>query len=354
TVYAAWGKEFWQFPRFYYLVSINAWLVALGVAVWLTLRRGWLAGGGLTLAICVGGIISSWWYFMSVQELQIKAAGDFAQHNSSALAVYVLSQSLATCYWLIPLFFVAGLAYGLCRRELRLQTILGLSLIAPAFVFYSCSNVPIGSRYLLPSTAAVLVIAFAWLGRFPKVCACFMPLLLLVSALQLEGYRLPKQWLHSDWLEVLRVDAPKSAAVRVPPPPDSDAPPIAELTSYILHQLDCTGESRFTAVISPDARLDVDMLMLEAMLQGRLIDIEHYLPGRTYSVPKTSMVLAVEGDQPIDIKAEGEWGSEYELVKTWNEAHWGNWLLYKHPYNIDMRPLPGVTSGPPRNSATVK
>lgn len=179
-------------------------------------------------------------------------------------------------------------------------------------------------------------------------------LLAAVSSVQLGGYLLPPSWGLDGVTEALRLEAPPTGGLLIVSPPDPQAAPVAELTRYMIEQLDQTGESRFTAAIMPNSRLDVDMLMLEALLQGRFIDIEHYLPGRTQAVPLTSMVLAISGEGHLDLAAEGEWAKEYELTKTWDEGRWGVWALYKHPTKIDMRPLPGVTSGPPRNAATVR
>ena len=352
--YAALGLEFWSLPRSYYFVSLNSLLAALAVAVIYVVRRGWKAGAGFTIAVSLGGLISSWWYFLSIQELEIKAAGDFAQQNSSATAVHFLNQALVSCYWMVPLLFVAGLAYGFMQPKLRWYMALALSGIAPAFAFYAYSNVPIGARYLLPSTVCVLVVAFAWIGRCGRIWKWVAPVLVCVSCLQLMGHMLPHHVILDEITETLRIDAPNSPRLKVLPPPDTEVPPVGNLTRYMLSQLDLTGESRFTAAIMPDSRLDVDMLLLDALLQGRLIDIEHYLPGRTRAVPKTSMLLVIEGKTPIDLASEGDWAKEYEKQKVWLEPRWGVWTLYKHPTKIDMRPLPGITSGPPRNPATVE
>lgn len=354
AVYVAWGKEFWYFPKEYYIVSLNAWLIALAVAVYSMVRRGWQAGGGLTVALCLGGILSSWWYFLSIQELQVKAAGDFAQHTSAATSFHLLGQSLTLCYWMAPIFAVAGLIYGLYRAELRVCTFLALGAIVPAFVFYVFAKVPIGPRYLLPSTALMLVLAFAWLGRFRYVRVALAVGLAVITGVQLGGYMAPPSWGIDSMTEDLRLEATPADGLLIVPAPDTQAAPVAELTRYMLEQLDQTGESRFTAAIMPNSRLDVDMLMLEALLQGRFIDIEHYLPGRTQAVPLTSMVLAIGGEERLNLATEGEWAKSYELVKTWDEGRWGVWDLYRHPTKLDMRPLPGVTSGPPRNAATVE
>ncbi len=274
VIYVAWGQEFWAFPREYYFYSMNGWLVALAIAIWAVLRRKqWNAGIGLTVTICIGGILSSWWYFLSIQELQVKAAGDFAQQNSSQVAMYVLNQTLVTCYWLVPLFFVGGLVYGFARPGLRLISAMALSGIAPAFVFYACSNVPIGARYMLPSTVFVMVIAFAWLGRWGVVWKCLLPVLVAVSVLQLWGYKLPRSFMVDVITHTLRIEQSSGYQISVVPPPDPEMAPIDGLTKYMIDQLNETGEARFTAAIMPDARLDVDMLMLESLLQGRFIDI---------------------------------------------------------------------------------
>jgi hypothetical protein len=95
-----------------------------------------------------------------------------------------------------------------------------------------------------------------------------------------------------------------------------------------------SGEQRITAVLLPGGRLDPDILILEAILRGRALDIKHVLdPGRE-ALPETSLVLAV-GDLPASVP----WLQGYRLLECWEAPGWGRWCLYQHPTRRDARAL---------------
>ncbi|MCR5661077.1 MAG: glycosyltransferase family 39 protein [bacterium] len=346
ALWLALNTSFWDFPRKSYTLASDVW-VFLGIAsFWLIRKKGWSTGSGLALAFTIAYLISGWWYFLSLQELRVKAFGDFGQGYDEKLSMIILWGTLLNTYWIAPIWFACGFAYGVFKRDMRALTLALTAGIAAGLLFYWISRVPPGPRYMLPGTMMAMVIGVAWLGRFRYVKWPAAIILAFVSLLQIAFYLLPFLGPWNYFTRSLNAESHDYWSVPYIGAPDSEGIPIDSLTKRIIQELDKTGESRITAMISPNSRFDVDMLMLDALLKGRIIDIEHFLPGRSVFKPKTALLLAV-GDENTDFLRLYHRLKDYEILQTWEHPKWGVWVLYKHPTQIDNRPLPGVTDGPP-------
>ncbi len=346
ALWLALNTSFWEFPRKSYLLASDIWFL-LGIAsFWSIRKKGWSAGAGLAVAFTVGYFISGWWYFLSLQELRVKAFGDFGQGYNETLSMAILWGTLLNTYWIAPIWFGCGLVYGFFKRGMRALTFALTAGIVAGLLFYWISRVPPGPRYMLPGTLMMLVVGFAWLGRFRFIRWAVASILIAVGILQTSHFLLPVIGPWNYWTQSLSADSRNLWAVSILADPNPEGIPIDALTERIILELDISGEFRITGMIPPESRLDVDTLMLNAMLKGHMIDIEHYLPGRSHFDPRTSLLLAV-GDESTDFLSLYPGLQEYEVLQTWNEPKWGVWVLYKHPSKIDYRPLPGVTDGPP-------
>lgn len=340
------GSSFWGFPWKAYLLALDSWLLLAGAALYFWSRRGYNSGVGLASALATAFVTCGWWYFLSLQELQLKAAGDLTQHFSEAQAFWTLLGTLSTCGWIAPVWFLAGLVYCWNKRSQRtIMLALGASIVS-ALVIYMLSHVPAGPRYILPGTFGLLVAAFAWLGNINWVKQVSTAALVAVCGIQLCGYMaVDTVWTKGS--EGIRPDDYSFFLVHRLEAPDTQLLPISETTKRILEELSVTGEYRITGIILPKSRVDADMFMLESIIQGQLIDIEHYLPGRTTTEPRTSLVLVI-GEDEAEFHKEVPWLSTHKFLKMWGAPGWGKWALYQHPTRRDDRPSPGVTDGPPR------
>lgn len=322
------SREGWGFPWKTFTAAMDAWIV-LAVFAFQARRT---TGGQVGLALSVGVLASGWWYFLSLQELTFKAAGDAGQGASAALGWSVLWGTLATSFWLAPAWLAVGTVAGLRLRDLRVPTVAAVAGILIPMIVYVQSGVPIGPRYLLPAMPLVIAVAFGWWGRVRPVVPLLAAVLAGVGFLQIGSWAFPPA---QAWVTPLRPEP----GLRVPAvlPPEPVAPPVAATAERILAEISSTGEYRVTALVLPGCRLDVDMVLMETALRGRNLDIEHILPGRSSAEARTSLVL-VMGEEALP---------DHELLECWEADGWGRWCLWRHPTRIDDRPPPRA-GGPPR------
>ncbi len=338
--------SFWVFPRKSFMLAIDIWFILGAAAFWSIRKKGWTTGTGIAVAFTAAFFIFGWWYFLSLQMLRAKAIADFSQSFNVLEALSVLLGTLCTCYWIAPVWFASGFLFGIYKRSMRAITLTFTAGIVLTIVFYLFSHVPPCPRYMLPGTLMFLVIGFAWLGRFRYARWPVGILLVVINVFQIAFYLLPYLGPWNYFTRSLSADFSNFWSVPYIGAPSSEGIPIESLTQRIIKELNKTGEARITAMITKDSRLDVDMLMLDAMLNGKMIDIEHLLPGRSRFRVKTSLLLAV-GDEHTNFDYLYPRLKDYEILQKWNYPKWGVWILYKHPTHIDTRPLPGVTDGPP-------
>ncbi len=318
------------FPWTPYGLCLAAWLLLAVLAGRRWRATGWNAGLGTALAWGLGFLVCAWWYFLSVWELQTKATGDAGQGFAVGVSLARLVATLATCTWGAPLFFALGTLAGLRVRPLRLPTLFAWGGILLCLLFYVVWRVPPGPRYALPATVLVLAVSFGWWGR---VRYAPLALGLLLTAL---GWLQVGSWMGNAPVGETTLQPELARVARIPriAPPQPSGPPSAPTAARILAELHDSGEQRITAVLLPGGRLDPDILILEAILRGRALDIKHVLdPGRE-ALPETSLVLAV-GDLPASVP----WLQGYRLLECWEAPGWGRWCLYQHPTRRDPRAL---------------
>lgn len=321
------STEGWGFPWKTFVAAVDAWIV---LAV-LALRSRRTTGGGLALALALGVLVSGWWYFLSVQELTFKAAGDAGQGFSASQGLAVLAGTLATSFWLAPLWLAVGLVAGLRDPSLRVPTAAAVAGILVPMAVYVQSGVPIGPRYLLPALPFVVAVSFGWWGRVPAAVPPLALFLSVVGLLQIGSWASAAA---REWVAPLRPEIGAGIPAVLGPEPTS--PPVASTAERILAELSSSGEHRITAIVRPGVRLDVDMVLMETALRGRDLDIEHLLPGRSSAEARTSLVL-VMGDEELP---------GHERLECWEAPGWGRWCLWRHPTRRDDRPPPRAGGAP--------
>jgi len=316
------------FPWVPYALSALAWVLLAVLACRRWCMAGWNAGVGTALGWALSFLVCGWWYFLSVWELQTKASGDAGQGFSVEVSLVRLLATLATCAWSAPLWFAAGTLAGWRLRPLRPATLLAWSGIVLSLAFYLVWRVPPGPRYVLPATVLLLAVSFGWWGRVRHAPPVLGAVLLALGWVQVGSWMGPWTTRGPELVPDL------AGAVRISrvPPPQPTGPPSQATAMRILDELAGSGEQRITAVLLPGGRLDPDVLILDAILNGRALDIKHVLDPVREAGIETSLVLVVG-----EVREPAGWLEGYRRLECWEAVGWGRWCLYRHPTRRDPR-----------------
>ncbi|MGM9999534.1 MAG: ArnT family glycosyltransferase [Candidatus Bruticola sp.] len=296
---------------------------------------------GMLIAFLAALSLSGWWYWAAWQELLRKSSQDLSQNYSGLLCFSQLLNALNNSYWLyfnwffISWFFVIKRKNKAENEAAFLITVMSLSAIS----IYMVLGVPGVDRYVLPASVMGLCLAFSWMGNYRFLRVGALVLTVFISAVQMGLIDMPHNFIDK---------APTRISWRIPTLSNADnsadivrlaeeAEFTDKILSFILPELDNSGETRFTAVAFKQGRgLDVDLFLLRALEKyNRLIDIDIYVPVNCEFVPQSSLLLQISGKEQDIVDNRHFRG--YKKINQWINRDFEMMCLYQNNKKRDRR-----------------
>lgn len=309
----------------------------------------WSTFAGLLIALCLVMMICGWWYVYSFGELTAKAVRDLGIIYQPLECAKVAVNSVFSAYWLLPLFFLSGCIAGFGLRPLKDFTFIVCTTILFVVTLYTFSGVPLSPRYFLPASLLAGILAWSWLGRVPGLNWLSTAVVACLSFIQIAAFLNPgAAWAQRNVFNVSAHSLQPTTLAVLPAPEEKGSAMrqkafITKVTQQIIKQLNKKSETRLSAVVIEEApHLDGDMLILEAMLQGHLIDIEYYLP-RVFEFEPSASLLLINGGTKADLdKKTLQRLHDFKPVWSVNDPHFGRLVLCRDEDRFDQRPARGT------------